>query len=253
MKKWFLAVAASICFLTGCASARRGAVCFTFDDYHGPNWLKAMPLFEKYDAHATFFVVGKITPEKAEVMKKLKAAGHTVGLHSLHHRDVIPFIHKHGEAKYIEEEIKPQLEACRKYGLEIRSFAYPNNRRDEAGDRMLSPYFDHFRAGRGPAKKTLYYPLKELPEKCYLGGTGIGTYYKTDLAVLKKELDHAAATGSLVVYFSHNIAPGARAGRIGMPTEWLDELLAHARKLDLHIVGFDELNTLKSGRASARK
>jgi len=246
MKKVFLLAVACVCVLTGCASTQRGAVCFTFDDYHGKNWLKALPLFQKYDAHATFFVVGKITPEKAEVMKKLKSAGHTVGLHSLHHRDAIPFIHKHGEARYIKEEIAPQLEACRKYGLKIRSFAYPNNRRDEASDRMLSPYFDHFRAGRGPAKKTLYYPLKELPQKCYLGGTGIGTYYKSDLAVLKKELDHAAATGSVVVYFSHNIAPGVQAGRIGMPTEWLEELLGHAKQLKLHIVGFDELNALKA-------
>ena len=246
MKKVFWLIAACVCVLTGCASTRRGAVCFTFDDYHGKNWLKAVPLFQKYDAHATFFVVGKITPEKADVMKKLKSAGHTVGLHSLHHRDVIPFIHKHGENRYVEEEIRPQLEACRRYGLEIRSFAYPNNRRDEASDRMLSPYFDHFRAGRGPAGKTLFYPLKELPEKCYLGGTGIGTYYKSDLAVLKKELDRAAETGSIVVYFSHNIGPQGKIGKIDMPAEWLEELLRHAKKLDLRIVGFDELNALKA-------
>ena len=246
MKNIFPLLGACACFLTGCVSEQRGAVCFTFDDYHGKNWLKAVPLFRKYDARATFFVVGKITPEKAEVMKKLKSAGHTVGLHSLHHRDAIPFIHKHGETRYIKEEIDPQLEACRKYGLEIRSFAYPNNRRDEASDRMLSPYFDHFRAGRGPAKKTLYYPLKKLPEKCYLGGTGIGTYYNSDLAVLKKELDRAAETGSLVVYFSHNIGPKGKIGRIDMPVEWLEELLRHAKGLKLHIVGFDELNALKS-------
>ena len=246
MKKLLLLTIACACVLTGCASNQRGAVCFTFDDYHGKNWLKAVPLFQKYEAHATFFVVGKITPEKAEVMKKLKSAGHTVGLHSLHHRDAIPFIHKQGEARYIREEIAPQLEACRKQGLEIRSFAYPNNRRDEASDRMLSPYFDHFRAGRGPAGKTLYYPLKELPPKCYLGGTGIGTYYKSDLAVLKKELDHAAETGSIVVYFSHNIGPREKIGRIDMPVEWLEELLSHAKGLKLHIVGFDELNALKS-------
>ena len=248
MKKMILMTMACACaVLTGCVSGQRGAVCFTFDDYHGQNWLKALPLFRKYDAHATFFVVGNITPERAEVMKKLKAAGHTVGLHSRHHRDAVPFIHRHGEKKYIETEIRPQLEACRKYGLEIRSFAYPNNRRDERSDRMLFPYFDHLRAGRGPARKTLYYPLKELPGKCYLGGTGIGAYYKSDLAVLKKELEHAAATGSAVVYFSHNIGPAAKVGRIDMPVEWLEELLAHAKKLEMHIVGFDELNALQSG------
>ena len=241
--KFGLIPAACACLLTGCATKQRGAVCFTFDDYHGENWLKAVPLFKKHDAHATFFVVGEITPEKAEVMKQLHAAGHTVGLHTLHHRNALPFIHEQGEAKFIEEEIKPQLEACKKYGIAVRSFAYPNNRRDEASDRMLFPYFDHLRAGRGPAKKTLYYPLKTLPEKGYLGGTGIGTYYNSDLDVLKKEIAHAAETDSVVVFFSHNIAPAAQ--RIHMPLEWLEELLAHARKLKVRIVGFDELNALK--------
>ena len=247
MKKGLLMMAACACGLTGCVTEQRGAVCFTFDDYHGESWLKAAPLFKKYDAHATFFIVGEITPDKAEVMKKLRDAGHTVGLHTLHHRDAIPFIHEQGEVAYIEAEIRPQLDACRKYGLSIRSFAYPNNRRDDDSDRMLCPYFDHFRAGRGPAKKTLYYPLKTLPEKCYLGGTGIGTYYNSELAVLKEELTHAAETGSVVVYFSHNIGAAEKIGRIDTRIDWLEELLAHAKKLNLHIVGFDELNALKAG------
>ena len=245
MKKGWLMMAACAIGLTGCVTEQRGAVCFTFDDYHGESWLKADPVFKKYDAHATFFVVGEITPEKAAVMKQLQAAGHTVGLHTLHHRDALPFIHEQGEDKYIAEEIVPQLEACRKHGLTIRSFAYPNNRRDEKSDRMLEPYFDHLRAGRGPAKKTLYYPLKTLPEKCYLGGTGIGTYYSSELAVLKEEIAHAAETDSVVVFFSHNIGPADQIGRIDMPVEWLEELLAHARKLGIRIVGFDELNGLR--------
>ena len=248
MKKGLLMMAACACGLTGCVTEQRGAVCFTFDDYHGENWLKADPLFKKYDAHASFFVVGEITPEKAEVMKKLRDAGHTVGLHTLHHRDAIPFIHEQGGDKYLTEEVKPQLDACRKYGLVIRSFAYPNNRHDDDSDRLLFPYFDHFRAGNGPARETLYYPMKNLPEKCWLGGTGIGSYYKSELPVLKQKLEHAAQSGSLLVFFSHNIGPADQIGRVDMPIDWLDELLACAKSLNLRIIGFDELNTISSGR-----
>ena len=128
--------------------------------------------------------------------------------------------------------------------MTIRSFAYPNNRRDEASDRMLYPLFDHLRAGRGPEKKTLYYPLATLPEKSYFGGTGIGTYYDSVLSVLKEEIAHAAETDSVLVFYSHNIGPAGKIGRIDMPVEWLEELLAHARSLNLRIVGFDELNAL---------
>ena len=121
------------CGSIGEAARPRGAVCFTFDDYHGENWLKAVPLFRKYEAHATFFIVGEITQEKADVMKKLQEAGHTAGLHSLHHCDAVPFIHERSEEEYFRTEIKPQLDSCARYGLSIRSFAYPNNRRDEIG------------------------------------------------------------------------------------------------------------------------
>ena len=233
------------CALTGCVSKPRGAVCFTFDDYHAENWLKADPLFKKYGAHVTFFVFGEITGEKAEVMKKLRNAGHTVGLHSLHHNSAVPFIHEKSESKYIEEEIKPQLDACRKYGIEIHSFAYPFSKRDADSDKMLFRYFDYIRGGRNSAENTFYYPLKKLPDKCCFTGTGIGTKYGSNLAVLKEEMTRAAETDSVLVYYSHNIGPADAIGKVDMRIDWLEELLAHAKKMNLRIIGFDELHGLR--------
>ena len=223
------------------AAPKQGAVCFTFDDYHGKNWLKADALFKKYNAHATFFVVGSITPQKMEVMKKLQAAGHSVGLHSVHHRDAPRFIARYGEKWYWENEVKPQLDVCRENGLNIRSFAYPNNRHDERSDKMMFQHFDYLRAGYGPTRKIIYYP--EVKAKSVLGGGGIGVFYKSDLEELKTRLDKAAKEGSVIVFFSHNIAPDAK--HIHMPTEMLEALLAHAQKLNLQVIGFDQLNTLK--------
>ena len=220
------------------AAPKKGAVCFTFDDYHGKNWLKADALFKKYNAHATFFVVGAITPEKLDVMKKLQAAGHSVGLHGVHHRDAARFIAKYGEKWYWENEVRPQLDVCLKNGLNIRSFAYPNNRHDERSDKMMFQHFDYLRAGYGPAKKILYYP--EIKEKMVLGGGGIGVFYKSDLEELKSRLAHAAKTGTVLVFFSHNIAPGAK--HIHMPTETLEALLAYAAELKLPVIGFNQLS-----------
>ena len=62
---------------------------------------------------------------------------------------------------------------------------------------------------------------------------------------MKQLITQAAETDSLLVFFSHNIGPAATIGRIDMPVEWLEELLAHARKHKVRIVGFDELNALK--------
>ena len=71
----------------------------------------------------------------------------------------------------------------------------------------------------------------------------IGVFYKSDVNELKSRLDKAAESNSVIVFFSHNIAPDAK--HIHMPTEMLEELLAHAQKLNLQVIGFDQLNTLK--------
>ena len=248
MKKFLLAAAATL--LTICWSSaeevRRGAVCFTFDDYFGPQWLKADAIFKKYDAHATFFIVRDITAEKAEIMKKLQAAGHTVGLHTRSHRNAHPLPKGWNMDKYIADQILPQLAACKKYGIKVRSMAYPNNRRSEATDKALFKYFDYLRAGWGPGKQPIYTPLAELPEKMVLGGGGIGTFYKSDLNKLKDQLTQAHKQDALIVFFSHNIKP--KALKIHMPTEMLEELLKHARKLNMNIVGAEELPALKAAR-----
>ena len=242
MKKFFLLMMLSGSMLLNAAvPLRRGAVCFTFDDYHGSNWLKADAIFKKYNAHATFFVVKDITDAKLAVMKKLQDAGHSIGLHGVNHRDATRFIARYGEKWYFENEIRPQLDVCLKNGLIIRSFAYPNNRRDERSDKLMFQHFDYLRAGYGPSKKIIYYPA--VKEKMVLGGGGIGVFYKSDLEELKSRLDKAAKDGRIIVFFSHNITPGAK--HIHMPTETLEALLAHAAKLKLPVIGFNQLNTLK--------
>ena len=220
-------------------SPQRGAVCFTFDDYHGENWLKALPLLKKYDAHVTFFIVGEITPEKLSVMKQLRAAGHSVGLHSLLHGDANG---PDGVEAYFEKQVKPQLDICNANNFPIRCFAYPNNRHDDVTDLFFFQYFDYPRAGAGKTKPVPVYPIDSLPEKLVLGGSGIGTYYNSEVSLLKEKLAHAAETDTLLVFFSHDIAPGAE--HIHMPLEWLEELLQYARSINLRIVGAEDLATI---------
>ncbi len=63
-----------------------GAVTLTFDD--GPNNTYTVPILDilkKYNAHAIFFVVGRNVASYADVAKRIKADGHTLGNHSYTH------------------------------------------------------------------------------------------------------------------------------------------------------------------------
>lgn len=229
-----------LCFLSCgmlCSCRNNGAVCFTFDDFGGDNWVKADEIFKKYDAHATFLISGALTDKHIEVMKKLQEAGHTVGLHTVTHANAIPDFEPQ---EYFDKQIKPQLDICKANGIEVRAFAYPNNRHNDEFDKFMFQHFDYLRAGVGPARKPIFIPMKDVHKKMVLPGTGIGQYYKSDIKQLKKLLDKAARTDSLIVFFSHNIYP--EAPHVHMPTEYLVELLEHASKLNMKIVGAKELD-----------
>lgn len=70
---------------------RAKAVALTFDD--GPRndkerTLKVLDLLKKYNAHATFFVVGQYVESGADVLKKEVAQGCEIGNHSWNHSNM---------------------------------------------------------------------------------------------------------------------------------------------------------------------
>ncbi len=239
--KWLFALCCAL-FLCGCAG-KNGAVCFTFDDFDPDGWVKSEGLFKKYDAHATFFFSGNIDEKRLDVMKKLSASGHSIGLHTVHHANAVPLKAGDSMELYFKREIKPQLDVCRANNIKIRSFAYPNNRRTAETDKFLYDHFDFLRGGFGRVKPVIYVPVEDLPEKMVLYGGGIGKYYKSDLAELISRLDYAADNDLLVVFFSHRIKPDA--DHVHISPEMLEALLAHARKRNMSIIGAEEIPALR--------
>ncbi len=217
-----------------------GIVLFTFDDRHFEEWIAALPLFEKYRAHVTFFVFGEIDREAICAMRTLRAAGHTVGLHTVRHADAPPYFEEHGAAAYCEHELLPQLEPCREAGLEIRSFSYPNNRRSEETDRVLGAYFTRFRAGKANADESqIFVPVDALADTRVMRGFGIGEYYNTTREALSEIFRRVAETNTCVTFFSHNICPDAKF--VDVPTDLLEFCLSECARLGIRMMGFDEL------------
>ncbi len=226
---------------------KHGAVFFTFDDCDVNGWTNSTELFRRYNGHATFFFCGAIGEEQIECMKKLSAAGHSLGLHTLTHADAPEFISQYGGAAYWRQEIAPQLAAAEAAEVNIRNFAFPNNRKDAASIALLSRQFKRFRAGCGarltepdtPAYEKAFFPVSELADKHLFGGFGVGEYYKTEPENLLNALEKAALENKVLVIFSHAITPQAKG--VNMPLELLTAALEKADSLGMKIIGFDDL------------
>ena len=68
----------------------RKVVALTFDD--GPSVLHASELVDtlgRYDAHATFYVVGAAAAAEPEALRSLIASGQEIGNHSYSHRRLV--------------------------------------------------------------------------------------------------------------------------------------------------------------------
>ena len=109
----------AVAAVAGCVGLRgteggRGVLLLTFDDPNYDRWVEAMPLFAKYGAHATFFPSGHLDDRALGQLAKLKAAGHTVGIHAEHHKDAPPGFKKLGGDLYVKQEVEPQIAAYAK-------------------------------------------------------------------------------------------------------------------------------------------
>lgn len=234
-----------------------GVLCLTFDDRNWERWVAAMPLFEKYGAHASFFPHGHLDARALECLAALHGKGHTVGPHTLRHADAPAYFAERGAEAYWNEQVKPQMDAFAKVGIVPASMAYPNNlRTDETDEFLAKKGFRHFRAGnrvrpydKEHAKLATLKPLAEADEAYMkrealrgtrlLRGVGIGEAYNTDIDDICAGIRRAAERGEAIVFYSHDITPDAAT--INMKTAWLEKMLATAKDAGMDILGFDDL------------
>ena len=250
----------AVAVIAGCVGLNgteggRGVLLLTFDDPNYDRWVEAMPLFAKYGAHATFFPCKALDDHALGQLAKLKAAGHTVGVHTEHHRDAPPAFRKIGGDLYVKSEVQPQIDAYAKIGHRPLSMAYPNNARTEETDAAISERagIRRFRAGHVVKHDPqhiypkpdlvntdeVFLPASELPRCRVLKGIGIGESYRTDIDEILACLRRAPARDEALVTYSHDIRPDAKT--INMKTEWLERILATAHELGMRIIGFDEI------------
>ncbi len=70
------------------ATRGQGILALTYDDGPGPNTTPAiLDLLARYDAKATFFMIGRSAEACPDLTRRVAEAGHTIGWHSHTHRN----------------------------------------------------------------------------------------------------------------------------------------------------------------------
>ncbi|MYX37498.1 MULTISPECIES: bifunctional polysaccharide deacetylase/glycosyltransferase family 2 protein [unclassified Streptomyces] len=71
------------------AGPRARTIALTFDDGPDPRWTpKILDVLRRHHAHATFFVVGTQIAAHPEIVRRILAEGHEIGVHSFTHADL---------------------------------------------------------------------------------------------------------------------------------------------------------------------
>lgn len=234
-----------------------GVLLLTFDDRNFEDWERAMPLFEKYGAHATFFMSGELTTDAIRTTKKLSAAGHSIGLHGRTHADVPETVAAKGWEAYWASEVESVWSRCNVAYIPVRNFAYPNNRHTSATDELILKKLMRVRVGipgvrpydpKGEKRAELkplvtddrvFFPVADLPSRRVLGGVILGEAYNTDIADVVACVKRAGERKEALVLTSHGIHPDAKD--IHLKTEWLERILAAAQEAGVAVLGFEEL------------
>ena len=102
-------------------------VAITFDDDTVDQWYATRSIFQKYNAHATFFVSGFASLDQSEIdkLKILQAEGHEIAYHGYNHVDEVEYIQDNSLNAYMNDEIIRGVNLMKSKGLNPVDFAYP--------------------------------------------------------------------------------------------------------------------------------
>lgn len=111
--------------LTDRVETEQKVVALTFDDGPTENVEELLPLLEKYEAKATFFLIGKDIEGHPEEAEQIVKAGHQVGNHTYSHERMI-----FKSPSAIAEEIEKTDELIRQAGYDKEiDFRPPNGKK----------------------------------------------------------------------------------------------------------------------------
>jgi len=170
-------------------------IVLTFDDAYFDDWIKMLPIFQKYNAKATFFISLNYPVKKMDYkvkILKLYDAGNEIGIHTMNHPHLSDYLKHHSLNYYYHHEILPEVNYLKNIGISPTSFAYPYGEQNPKSNTFLSKYFNKIRCMYGtPDIKT---------NKKVIGSS---VFLSSDLNVYKSEILWANNNSSIWVLVEH--------------------------------------------------
>ncbi|MDR6807685.1 peptidoglycan/xylan/chitin deacetylase (PgdA/CDA1 family) [Dyadobacter sp. BE34] len=136
-----LFVLASVFWGCGSPSGKpdAGGIAISFDDHFIKEWYELRPLFQKYNAKATFFITcpDSLNAEEVAMLKQLEKEGHEIGFHGTVHAKSTELMAAGGPKGYIEAELEPGLRHMHAAGFKPTSYAHPGGNHNDRVDSVL--------------------------------------------------------------------------------------------------------------------
>jgi peptidoglycan-N-acetylglucosamine deacetylase len=181
-------------------------VILTFDDNYYDTWIQMLPILDKYNAKATFFVSPNYPNKRQHTdyqkILTLYNAGNEIGSHSMNHPKIQYYLKKHSLDYYYENEVLPTLSFFDSLGIKVNSFAYPYGYHTRLSDIYLAGYFRKIRTVSNYAKSHNYVCLKDRQIK-QLEGLSIVESEAISLRVIENEILKAKADTGIFVLVEH--------------------------------------------------
>jgi peptidoglycan-N-acetylglucosamine deacetylase len=239
-------------FFYSCSSTKntnsnsKAGVVITFDDYFVNEWKEADAQHSIYNWKATFCVSDfeKLTTSDISNLKTLQNKGHEIAGHGFRHLNAEEFAKRNNKQQYLKVEIFPLIEAFKKEGIEIKSFAYPFGAKTQTLDFELKKHFEIIRGtakgGKKVADNANFYNGTRLAN-----GIGIDSNYEHfDLNYIKKVLQYAKKHNKIVIFYAHKPVEKAN-NEYEVEMKTLQLICEFVKNNQLQFYTLKELNSLK--------
>jgi peptidoglycan-N-acetylglucosamine deacetylase len=237
-----------------------GGIAISFDDHFIKEWYELRPLFQKYNAKATFFITcdDSLNAEEVAMLKQLEKEGHEIGFHGTVHAKSTELMAAGGPKGYIETELEPGMRHMTAAGFRPTSYAHPGgNHNDRVDSVLLTKGFTILRDVAISRRKYNGFQLYALPAKWmnwifypFEGEKKVDALMIDTDEVSEEEITEAIGkakeTGTALMVFGHEPLYGPpQSGEYGFNVSFLAAILREADKQGLKFYTMSELPKIR--------